>query len=269
MSRAARVAAVVERELWTLVRTRALVAVAVAFAAVVVGVAAGAVGAPGGYVSLSLDLLPLVEVLVPALAFGVAYRSIRGDAERGELDVVRTYPVTRGEYVLGVFLGRAGGVAAVVAVTLGLAGVAGALSAPPTATFLATHSAGDSPVVFVRFLALALLYALAVSAAVVAASAAARSTREALAVGVGVVLLVAVGLDLALVGLLPVLGDGLAAALGLSPASAFRGLVVELAVAPALAGPPPVPAAAPAVSLLGLAGWTLLPLVVATLAVWR
>jgi len=271
MSRRSRTAAVIERELRTLVRTRSLLAVAAAFALVVIAVAGGAVGAPGGYVSLTLDLLTVIEVLVPVLAFGVIYRSIRGDAERSELDVIRTYPVSRAEYVVGVYLGRTFGVLVVVAASLAIAGALASFTSPSAASFLATHSAGDSPIVFVRFAALAMLYALAVSAVITAASAAARTTREALAVGVALVVAVAVGVDLAIVGLLSgdVVGSGLDVLLGVSPASAFRGLVVELAVAPALAATPPIPAASPTASLLGLAGWTAVSLGIAVLAVWR
>lgn len=271
MSRRSRTAAVIDRELRTLVRTRSLLAVAAAFALIVIGVAGGAVGSPGGYVSLTLDLLTVIEVLVPVLAFGIVYRSIRGDAERSELDVIRTYPVSRAEYVVGVYLGRTFGVLAVVAASLAVAGALASFTSPSAASFLATHSAGDSPVVFVRFGALTMLYTLTVSAVITAASAAARTTREALAVGVALVVAVAVGVDLAIVGLLSgdVVGSGLDVLLGVSPASAFRGLVVELAVAPALASAPPIPAASPSVSLLGLAGWTAISLGVAVLAVWR
>lgn len=271
MTRRDRLAAVVARELRTLVRTRSLLAVVAVFALVVVGVATGAVGAPGGYVSLTLDLLTAVEVLVPVLAFGLVYRSVRGDAERSELAVIRTYPLSRAEYVLGVFAGRALGVVAVVVATLGAAGLLASFGEPMGAGVLATHSAGDSPVVFVRFVALAALYAVAVSAVLVAASAVAGTTRGALATGVSVVLFVAVGLDLAIVGALSadLLQSGLPVAFGLSPASAFRGLVIELAVAPTLLNPPPVPAAAPAVGVAGLVGWTALSLATATVAVWE
>lgn len=270
MSRRRRTVAVVDRELRTLARTPSVVGVAAAFVFVVVGVAAGALGSPGGYVSLSLDLLTAVEVLVPALAFALTYRSIRGDAERSELDVIRTYPIGRIEYVCGVFLGRLTGVLAVLAVGLGLAGLVVAFDAPSAASFLATHRAGDSPVVYVRFVALAMAYAATTVAMITAASAAARSVREALAVGVGVVISVAVGLDLAIVGLLSGgFVDEIGSLLGVSPASAFRGLVIELAIAPALAASPQVPAASPAVSVAGLVAWTLLSLVAAALIVWR
>jgi ABC-2 type transport system permease protein len=267
-----RVAVVADREFRTLLRSRILLAVAGVFVLVVAGLAGAAVGAPGGYVSLTLDLLTPVEVLVPAVAVAFVYRSIQGDDERGELDVVRTYPITRLEYVAGVYLGRVVGLLAAVLVALLVAGVVGGLEAAEPVSFLATHSAGDTPLVYLRFVALTAGYALVAASLALAASAAARRTRDALALGVGVLLLVAVGLDLVLLGLLSggLLGRGtLGLFLGLSPASAFRGLVVELAVAPALAESPPVAAAAPAVSLLGLVGWFGAAFAAATVAAWR
>ncbi|MFC7081678.1 ABC transporter permease [Halorussus caseinilyticus] len=122
-----RLFAVVGRELTTVVRTRAFLALAGGFAAVVAVLAwtAGAVG----YVPLVLDLLTPVEVLVPALALAFGYRSVLGDDERGELDVIRTYPVSRATFVLGVYLGRAA--ALLVALVVPLLGVA--LLYPPSA----------------------------------------------------------------------------------------------------------------------------------------
>jgi ABC-2 type transport system permease protein len=272
MGRRERVVAVVERELLTLVRNRALLAVALVFVAVVVGFGGAAMGSAGGYVSLTMDLLTPVELLVPTLAFAFVYRSIRGDDERGELDVLRTYPLSRFDYVAGVFLGRTAGLVVVVLVATAVAGIVAGLGASQPVSFLATHSAGDTPVVYVRFVVLAVGYALVASALALAVSAAARTTREALALAVALLVVVAVGLDLAVVALLSggvVDAATLGPLLGASPASAFRGLVVELAVAPALAETPPVPAASPPASVAGLLGWFVVGLAAATLTVWE
>jgi ABC-2 type transport system permease protein len=272
MRRSDRVLVVVERELRTLVRNRALLAVAGVFFAVLVGLGGAATGSAGGYVSLTMDLLTPVELLVPTLAFAFVYRSVRGDDERGELDVLRTYPLSRLDYVAGVFLGRTAGLLVVVLVSLGVAGLVSGLGADEPVSFLATHSAGDTPVVYARFVVLVVAYALVATALALAVSAAARTTREALALAVGLLLAVAVGLDLLVVALLSsgVVGAGtLGPLLGVSPASAFRGLVIELAVAPALAESPPVPAASPGVSAVGLLLWSAVGLAAATLAVWE
>lgn len=271
MRRRDRVFAVVERELWTLLRSRMALAVAAAFFAVVVGLGGASMGSPGGYVSLTYDLLLPVEVLVPTLAFAFVYRSVRGDDERGELDVIRTYGVSRLEYVLGVFAGRAALLLVVVLASLGVAGVVSGAGSEPAIGFFATHSAGDSPIVYVRFVVFAAVYTLVAAALALAVSAATRTKREALAAAVGALVVLAVALDLALVTLVAadvVSADAIAVFAGTSPASAFRGLVLELAIRPALAGSPSVATASPLASAVGLLGWLAASLGGATLAAW-
>ncbi|MXR22087.1 ABC transporter permease subunit [Halobacterium bonnevillei] len=271
MRRYDRVFVVVERELRTLVRSRMAVAVALAFFGVVVGLGGASMGSPGGYVSLTYDLLLPVELLVPAVAFAYVYRSVRGDDERGELDVIRTYDVSRLDYVLGVFVGRSLFLVVVVLVSLGVAGVVASLGAESTVTFFATHTAGDTPLVYARFVLFATAYALVAAAVALSVSAATRTKREALAASIAAIVVLAVGLDLSLVTLVSmdvVSADGIAVFNGLSPASAFRGLVLEVAIRPALAASPSAATAAPAVSALGLLGWLVAGLGSATLAVW-
>lgn len=267
-----RVAVIVDREFRTVFRSRTLLALAGFVVLIVVSLAGAATGSPGGYVSLTLDLLAPIELLVPVLAFSFVYRSIQGDHERGELDVMRTYSLSRIEYLAGVYLGRIAGLLVVVIGALVLAGIVASLGAVVPVSFLATHSAGDTPLVFVRFVVLTAVYTLVVSSLAVAASAVARRTRDVLALSVGLLLLVAIGLDLLLVGLLSaeaVTQGNLHVFLGLSPASAFRGLVIETAVTPALAEAPPVAAASPLINIVGLTTWLLIPFVAAYAAVWQ
>jgi ABC-type transport system involved in multi-copper enzyme maturation permease subunit len=266
-----RIATVVDREVQTLLRNRMAAAVAVAFFAVVVGLGGASTGSPGGFVSLSYDLLLPVEVLVPALAFAYAYQSVRGDDRRGELAVIRTYGVSRFEYVLGVFIGRTASVSAVVIVSLGAAGVVAGLGSESTVGFLATHQAGDTLVVYVRFVVFAVVYAAVTTAIALAVSAVTRTRQEALAGAVGGVVVVAVALDLALVTLVGadiIRAEVIAVFNGLSPASAFRGLVLEVAIQPALAAPPAVATASPLASAVGLFGWLVACVVGAAFAVW-
>lgn len=265
------VAAIAGREVRTLLRNRALFAVAMAFAVVVVGLGGASMGSPGGYVSLTYDLLLPVELLVPVLAFAVAFQSIRGDDERGTLSILRTYSVSRSEYVFGVFLGRALPAFIAVVATLVTAGIVASLGAPPASSFLATHSAGDTPLVYGRFVLFAGWYVLAAVAFVLAASALARTDREALAVAVGAVVVLAFVADLVFVTLLTaeIVSDTVGVLVGLAPASAFRGLVFELAIRPALATSPGVATAHPLLSAFGLVFWTVTALAVAAVAVWR
>ena len=271
MDRLDRTLAVADRELRKVRHNRTLLLVALAFFATVVGLGGAATGSPGGYVSLTLDLLTVVEVLVPTLAVAVVYQSIRGDDERGELAVLRTYPVTRAEYVLGVFVGRTVVVLGVTLVSLGVAGAVAASGATQPVTFFASHAAGDTPVVYLRFVLFTALYAAVAAALATTVSAATRTRRSALAAAVALLLALAVLLDLSVLALVSgglVGPDGLEWLAGASPASAYRGLVYEYAVVPALATGPPVPTASPLASLASLAAWLAGALGLATVAVW-
>lgn len=262
-----RLLAVVGRELDTVVRTRAYAAVAVGFAVVVVGLAWQ--GGVPGYVPLTLDLLTPLEALVPVLAVGFGYRAVLGDARRGEVEVLRTYPLTRAEFVLGVYLGRAVVVLAVVVLPLLVAGALAATTGGARTSVIAAHGGADSPILYVRFVLLTAVFALVVLAVAIAASAAATSLRAAVAIAVLLVVGLVVGLDLGLVAALSggYVGEGeLQWLLGLSPNSAYRGLVLETVVRPVSAAE--VAAANPLVSLVGLVLWFVGGLAAAVRTVW-
>jgi len=262
------VRALAQRELDAVVRTRTYLVLVTLFGLAVASVPA--LGGAGGYLPLVLNLMTPVEVLVPVLAFAFGYQAIRADAERGELDVIRTYPVRRATYVLGVFLGRATAVLAAVLVPLALAATFVPLASQPAPSFLASAATVDDPIYYVRFVSITGVYAVVALGIAVAVSTVARTRREGLALAVSTLLVVVVGLDLAVVGGLTtgVVGpDGLGAALALSPASAFRGLVLAFAATPVAGASAPAPAALP--SVVGLFGWLIGTLALATVTVWR
>ncbi len=260
-----RLFAVAGRELSTVARTRAFLLLAAGFALIVTALAwtAGSVG----YVPMVLDLLTPVEVLVPALALAFGYRSILGDAERGELDLIRSYPVERPTFVFGVYLGRAAALLVAVLVPL-LAVPAFVAVSPSTRTsVVASHSAMGSPLVYVRFVFLTAVFSLVAMAAAILVSATARSTRAGIAVAVALGAALVLGFDAALVaglsgGLLS--PGGLEPLLALSPTSAYRGLVLEAA----LGGVAGDALASPAISAVGLAVWLAGSLLGATATVW-
>ncbi|WP_276280375.1 ABC transporter permease [Halorussus caseinilyticus] len=261
-----RLFAVVGRELTTVVRTRAFLALAGGFAAVVAVLAwtAGAVG----YVPLVLDLLTPVEVLVPALALAFGYRSVLGDDERGELDVIRTYPVSRATFVLGVYLGRAAALlVALVVPLLGVALLVPAFGGVGT-TVIASHAAMDSPLLYLRFVVLTAAFALVLMGAALAISTTAGTTRAGIVVAVALGVALVVGFDAGIVAGLAggVVPEGaLELVLALSPNSAFRGLVLETVVGGVESG---APAASPVASVLGLLLWLVGTLAVAVVTVW-
>ena len=261
----ARFLAVLEREYTTLLRTRSLLALALGFAVVVVGLAW--VAGTTGYVPATLNLLTPVEVLVPALAVAFGYEAVLGDRTRGELDVVRTYPLDRREYLLAVYVGRATCLLFAVLVPLFL--VAGLVAATGGArtSVLASHAGADSFVLYVRFVVLTALLALVSLAVAVAVSAAAGGRRSAVALGLGAVFALVVGVDLAVVAGIGVAfpPDALPVVLALSPTGAYRGLVLGSVLDVALAEAPS--AGVPLLSLAGLLAWLVGSLALATLAV--
>jgi ABC-2 type transport system permease protein len=257
-----RFTAVFEREVRTLVRSRSVWLVAGGFAAILLTVAG--VSGRAGYVPLVLALLTPTEVLVPVLAVTLGYRAVLGDRRSGELQVMQTFPLSALEYGLGVYCGRFAIVAGVVAVTL----IAAAAVVPlfgPTAGALAGTRGLDSPVYYARYVSLTVAFAAVVLAVTMVVSSLARTARRGLVFGVAALLVLVVGFDLAVVvgvGQQWVTERGLGVALAASPVSAYRGLVLTYAVAPAVTMP--VHAASAVASWLSLAIWWWLSLFTAS-----
>nr|WP_243637780.1 ABC transporter permease subunit [Natrarchaeobius chitinivorans] len=262
--------AVVVREVRTVVRARSLLLLAATLTAVVVGITWIGDGFTAGYLPSIVDLLTPLELLVPIVAIAFGYRAILGDQQRGELDVLETYPVSARELVLGVYAGRAIGLAVTIAVALAIAAIAIAVGGDDPVRVYASHSGADSPILFARFLVLTVLFGLAVLAVAVAISAVVSVTRSALGLSVVALVALLVGFDLAIVyGLAEgIVGDAdLLYTLAASPLSAYRGLVLETTVIVASGTGPRV--ASPVASLVGLVIWTVASLAVAVWAVGR
>nr|WP_264475569.1 ABC transporter permease [Halorubellus salinus] len=230
----------------------------------------GWLGGTGAYLGLVLDLLTPVEVLVPVLSFAFGYRAVLGDRESGELATIRTYPVDGYWYVLGVYLGRAVAVVALVLLGLAAAGLVVPLTGQPQLSVIASHATVDSVALYLRYVLATTLFVLVVLAIALLVSAAARSTRGGLALATGAVVALAVGLDGALLGALT--GEGVATGapaslLALSPNSAYRSLVFELSVAPTGVVVPDGPTAL--LSMVALCAWVVVPLALASRLAWR
>ena len=253
MSRHRAFGAVAWRELQTVVRTRTYALLSVGLAVVFVQLLRSGGGVEMGYVPAAVDLLLALELLVPLVAVALGYRAFTGDND--DLSVLRTYPVSRSSLVAGVFVGRFLGLAAIVGAPLLLVAGMVARAGGPTSRVFATHRGVDSPVLFIRFIALTLLFGADVLAMAMAVSVIVRSGRAALVLALAVLVVVVAGGDLlALAGLSAgIVGDDmLASVLGASPNSAYRGLVLDLVVGVATdqAGAIAVPTA-----VGGLAAW--------------
>lgn len=261
--------AVAVRELVSVVRARSTLVLLAGVTLVTLGIVFASSAEPD-YLPTAVDLLLPMEFVVPAVAIALGYRTIAADAHRGELDVLETYPISAGQYVLGVFLGRAIALCVLIVLPLTVVGVYVATTSPSQPTFLASHQGIDSPIIFVRFVVLTLLFGLTVLAMAIAASALASSHRSALVLGIVVLGIVVIGLDLLIIrgfagDLVP--GSQLTTVLSLSPTSAYRSLVFETVLSTAIETD--LRQAAPLHSLLGLAIWSVASLSIAMVGVGR
>lgn len=265
--RIGRLLAVVDREVATVLRTRSYVAVALGYAAIVVGLAV--VGGESGYVPLTVDLLTPVELLVVPLATAFGYRAVLADTEGKEIEALRTYPLSRAAYVLGVYLGRLAVLLAVVVTPLIVAGLLVPGTGGQGSGVVASHETAGSVFLYLRFVVLAAVFAAVVLAAAIAVSTVARTGRSALALAVVLVLVLVIGADLGIVAALGgglVGDDGLALLIASSPASAFRGLVLGTVVS--VVGSETVRAGSAVANVVGLALWLVGSLALAVVTVW-
>ncbi|SDK14878.1 ABC-2 type transport system permease protein [Halovenus aranensis] len=256
MSTRKAVQTLVVRELVTLARSRAYYGLIAGVFLVSVGVLFAGGGAEAGYVPAAVDLLLPFELLVPAVAVALGYRTVTDDAQRGELDVLKTYPVPPWAYVLGVYAGRALALCAALVGPLALIGLYLSTQSPPDPATLATHQGIDSPALFVRFGALTLVYGLVTLALATAVSALAWSRRTAIVLAVVALTVVVAGIDLVLLrgfGTGWIADQQLTTLLAASPASAYRGLVFETVLYAAF--DTETGYAAPGASAIGLFVW--------------
>ncbi|MFC6719007.1 ABC transporter permease [Natrialbaceae archaeon GCM10025810] len=264
-----RIDRIVRREVRTLARTRTFYVLSAALAIVLVTVAVLG-SASAGYVPTVVNLITPLELLVPVVAIAFGYRAIVADRERGELDVLVTYPISTRELVLGIYVGRAIGILVAITAPLLLVGASVAFLREDPPEIYATHAGADSPILFARFVVLTLVFALAVLAIALAISALTSGTRSALALAIVGLVVLLVGFDLALVfGFANSLisDSSLIDAIAISPLSAYRGLVFETVITTA-AGTGPK-SASPIASVGSLVIWTIASLGVATWAVNR
>jgi len=257
MSRFGPIGPIARRELSTVARTRSYLLLSVGLAVVFGGAVRGG-GVDGGYVPTAVDLLLPLELLVPVVAVALGYRAFGGDND--DRSMLLSYPVPKRSLVAGVFAGRVVGLAAIVGVPLGLVGLVASRAGAPASRVFATHSGGDSPVLFVRFLALTVCFGAVVLAMAMAASVLVRAGRAALAAALAVLVAVVAGGDLAsLAGLTTgwIGEDALGTALAASPNAAYRGLVLETVVGVVAGGGGAIDVPA---AVAGLVGWLLVSL---------
>ena len=260
---------VFRREILTVLRTRAYLALGVGYIAVVVAAAWFSGGAESGYLPAASSLSTPTELLVPVVGFALGYRVVLSDRSTGELDVLKTYGIGRAEYVLGVYAGRLVALSVILVAPLVVVAALVWTQSGPSITVIAWHGGVDSPLLLARFAVLTVVFGAAVLSVAVAVSAVSGSVRSALALVVLVWITLALGADLGVISSVvadAVSDDAVVWLTSLSPNTAFRGLVLETVVGVASSNVRATSAVASTVSL-GL--WTVAPLLVAVKTIWK
>lgn len=264
-----KIAALVRRELRTVARTPAYLGVSFAYASVVVALAWYSGGIESGYLAASAAMATAQELLVPVVAFALGARVVVSDRATGELEVFRTYDVTREEYLAAVYVGRFLVVAAVIAAPLAVVGIATWLHSEPVTTLRAWHGGVDSVLLLARFTVLTVAFGGCMLALALAVSTVSDNARTALALAVAALIAAALAADFAafsgLVG--GYVDESVVVWLtALTPNTAYRGLVLETVVGAAVGG---TRATSPVASVFGIAAWTTLSLVLARTHLWN
>lgn len=215
------IAVVAAKEFRDRIRNRWVLAVALIFTAFALVIAyfgsaqQGAVGFRGIDVTIA-SLVSLVIYLVPLIALILGYDAIVGERERGSLELLLSFPLTRFELLCGKFLGLAAALASSTVLGFGLVGLL--LSSRIDAAAL-YHYAG--------FVLSALLLGLVFLSMAVMVSVLAADRIRASGIAIGVWFFFVLVYDLLLLGILVVSGDRFSLGffpilLLLNPTDAFR-----------------------------------------------
>lgn len=227
----------------------------------------GSVGASGLAVTL-VSLSSLGIFLLPLIALLVSYDALVGEFERGTMLLLLTYPVTRGQIVVGKFAGHVAILGFATVVGFGIAGLVAA-----------TIGEGEDTEVWRAFAAMigaSVLLGAAFVALGYVISAFARERATAAGLAIGLWLLFVVIYDLALLGALVADREGIVMTpsvfrvlLVINPADVYRLFNLgDLAGASELTGMAGIGAGAGLgadVLLPILAAWVIVPLGFATL----
>ncbi len=252
------------RNRWILATTLLLAALALALS--FLGSApTGTVGA-GPLEVMVVSLSSLTIFLIPLIALLLAHDAIVGEAERGTLPLLLSYPVGRGAIVLGKFFGHVAILAGATVVGYGAAGLALTLGSGEAL------SAGIGP--FAALLGTSVLLGAAFLAIGYLVSALARERGVAAGAALGIWLLFVLIYDMALLGAL-VADEGrtisagvLNALLLLNPADVYRLLNLaggsDAGLFSGMAGLAEDSALTPGVLLAALGAWIVLPLALAS-----
>lgn len=170
---------VAKKEFADNVRNRWIVALIVIFviltllASYVAGAQAGGESILGGMEDTVMSLMSIATILIPLIAVMLGYASIAGECENGSMGVLLSYPIRRGEILVGKLIGL--GFVIVVSTVVGF-GSAGIL--------IAATVGAESGVAYLSFIGLTILSGFLYLSMAVLFSTIAKSRAKALGMGV-------------------------------------------------------------------------------------
>jgi Cu-processing system permease protein len=214
--------------------------------------------------SLTIFLLPLIALLI-------SHDAIVGEMERGTMLLLLSYPVGRGQVLLGKFVGHLG--------ILAFATVLGYGAAALTLALTGAEIGRDSWLAFAAMIGASVLLGAVFIAIGYLISTMVRDRGTAAGIAIGVWLLLVLIYDMALLGLLVVdqgrmLSPGaVSTLLMLNPTDVYRMLTLasfaNVSLFSGMAGLSGVTGISPVLLLTVLAAWALIPLAFAILAFSR
>jgi ABC-type transport system involved in multi-copper enzyme maturation permease subunit len=134
---------------------------------------AGGQGEFGGLEETVMTLLSISVLLIPLIAIMLGFSTIAGEAEKGALSVVLSYPIRRGEVLFGKFIGLGTILAVTPIIGFGLGGI-----------IIVATGGTEQIVAYLAFIGLTILLGLMYLSAVIFISALCSTRVRAIAGGV-------------------------------------------------------------------------------------
>ena len=166
---------IAKKEFMDNIRSKWIIAISIIFIilTIVSSYVAGGQGEFGGMEETVVSLLSISVLLIPLIAIMLGFSTIAGEAEKGALYVVLSYPVRRIEVLIGKFLGLGAVLAVTPLIGFGLGGIV-----------IAGTVGAEKGVAYIAFIGLTILLGIMYLSAIIFISALCKTRVRAIAGGV-------------------------------------------------------------------------------------
>ena len=166
---------IAKKEFMDNIRSKWIIAISIIFIVltIVSSYVAGGQGQFGGMEETVVSLLSISALLIPLIAIMLGFSTIAGEAEKGALYVVLSYPVRRIEVLLGKFLGLGAVLAVTPLIGFGLGGIV-----------IAATVGAEEGVAYLAFIGLTILLGIMYLSLVIFISALCKTRVRAIAGGI-------------------------------------------------------------------------------------